>query len=185
MPHPDTRKPLYAKIRERLELDIASGHYAPGQKFPSEAALVQRFGASRITVGRAVRDLQERGILNRIAGSGTFVSGPEPRLCEGLLFGLVIPNLGETEIFEPICQGIAGAPEAAGHALLWPHAAGTGADREQQALQLCGQCIERQVSGVLERVERRARASAGAVRRDRDRHAAELELRDPQCPLRG
>ena len=149
MPHSETVKPLYAKIRERLERDIASGHYAPGQKFPSEAALVQRFGASRITVGRAVRDLQERGLLNRIAGSGTYVSGPEPRPREGLLFGLVIPNLGETEIFEPICQGIAAAPEARSHALLWAHAPHHGATREEQALALARDCIARRVAGVF------------------------------------
>ena len=86
MPRSKTVQPLYVKIRERLEQDIASGHYAPGQKFPSEAALVQRFGASRITVGHAVRDLQERGLLNRIAGSGTYVSQTLP---EDFLHALV------------------------------------------------------------------------------------------------
>lgn len=139
---------MYQKIRERLERDIASGHYASGQKFPSEAALVQRFGASRITVGRAVRDLQERGLLDRVAGSGTYVRGPAAREKEGLLFGLVIPSLGETEIFEPICQGIAGSPEAHGHGLLWAHAQ-SAESREEQALELARYCTERSVSGVF------------------------------------
>ena len=40
---------------------------------PSEAALMRRFGVSRITVGRAVHDLQQRGLVDRVAGSGTFV----------------------------------------------------------------------------------------------------------------
>ncbi|MEO8370073.1 MAG: GntR family transcriptional regulator [Candidatus Solibacter sp.] len=140
---------MYARIRELLERDIACGHYAPGQKFPSEATLVQRFDASRITVGRAVRELQERGLLNRIAGSGTYVSGPAPAPREGLLFGLVIPNLGETEIFEPICQGIAAAPEARSHALLWAHTPQRGASREEQALALARDCIARKVAGVF------------------------------------
>src|SRR5664279_1932428 len=122
MPQPVSVKPMYQKIRERLERDISGGRYAAGEKFPSEAALVGRFGASRITVGRAVRELQERGLLDRVAGSGTYVRGTGPQPREGLLFGLVIPNLGETEIFEPICQGIAAAPEARGHGLLWAHA---------------------------------------------------------------
>ncbi len=59
-----------------------------------------------------------------------------------LLLGLVIPDLGTTEIFEPICQGIANAPDAAGHALLWPQGSGN-------TLELCRQCIERNVSGVF------------------------------------
>jgi DNA-binding LacI/PurR family transcriptional regulator len=149
MPQPVSAKPMYQKIRERLERDIAGGHYAAGQKFPSEAALVQRFGASRITVGRAVRELQERGLLDRVAGSGTFVRGAGQRPREGLLFGLVIPDLGETEIFEPICQGIAAAPEARGHGLLWAHADQRVESREEQALELARYSIARSVAGVF------------------------------------
>jgi len=142
-------KPMYQQITERLERDIRGAKYTAGQKFPSEAALIQRFGVSRITVGRAVRELQQRGLLDRVAGSGTFVRGAEQQRRGGLLFGLVIPNLGETEIFEPICQGIAASPDAAGHALLWVHAdQGTG-DREEQAIELARQSIARSVAGVF------------------------------------
>src|ERR1035438_6951454 len=148
MPRTVPPKPMYLKIRERLEREIASGRYAPGEKFPSEAALVLRFAASRITVGRAVRELQERGLLDRVPGSGTYVRGPAPRPREGLLFGLVIPNLGETEIFEPICQGIAASPDARGHALLWAHAE-SASTREEQAVELARQSIARGVAGVF------------------------------------
>src|ERR1035437_3584420 len=149
MPRSAPPKPLYLKIRERLEREIASGRYAAGEKFPSEAALGLRFAASRITIGHAVRELQERGLLDRVAGSGTYVRGPAPRLREGLLFGLVIPNLGETEIFEPICQGIAASPEARGHGLLWAHADQGVEGREEQALELARYCLARSVAGVF------------------------------------
>ena len=149
MTQPVSAKPMYQKIRERLERDIAGGRYPAGGKFPSEAALVQRFGASRITVGRAVRELQERGLLDRVAGSGTYVRGAAQRPTEGLLFGLVIPNLGETEIFEPICQGIAASPEARGHGLLWAHADQGVESREEQALELARYCLARSVAGVF------------------------------------
>src|SRR5664279_3031937 len=149
MPQPVSVKPMYQKIRERLERDISGGRYAAGEKFPSEAALVGRFGASRITVGRAVRELQESGLLDRVAGSGTYVRGTGPQPREGLLFGLVIPNLGETEIFEPICQGIAASPEARGHGLLWAHADQGVESREEQALELARYCIARSVAGVF------------------------------------
>jgi len=142
-------KPKHQQIFDALSRDILAGRYAPGQKFPSETALVGRFHVSRITVGRAVTDLQKRGLVERFAGSGTYVQSLPEGSRKGLLFGLIIPDLGTTEIFEPICQGIANAPDAAGHALLWPHATGPGANREQQALQLCEQCIARQVSGVF------------------------------------
>jgi GntR family transcriptional regulator of arabinose operon len=130
-----------------LARDINAGRYKPGQRFPSEAALVTRFGVSRITVGHALRELQQRGLVDRVAGSGTFVRGLEAR--DELLFGLIIPDLGETEIFEPICQGIAGSPDAKGHALLWAHADTASSDKREQVLELTRQCIGRAVSGVF------------------------------------
>lgn len=135
-------KPLHQSIFESLHLDLAEGRYRAGQKFPSEAALVKRFGVSRITVGHALRELERRGMVDRVAGSGTYVTGVEQRPREGMLFGLVIPNLGETEIFEPICKGIQ-AP------LLWPHADTSAAGREEQTLKLCRQSIAGKVSGVF------------------------------------
>ena len=61
----------------------------------------------------------------------------------------MIPNLGETEIFEPICQGIAAAPEARGHGLLWAHADQRVESREEQALELARYSIARSVAGVF------------------------------------
>lgn len=141
-------KPKYQKLLESLRADILSGRFKPGQKLPSEAALVNKSGMSRITVGRAIRELQSQGLVNRIAGSGTYVrqfGGDDHR---PHLFGLLIPDLGETEIFEPICRGIANAPEAREHALLWGHAE-TQASKAEQAWRLCRQYMARKVSGVF------------------------------------
>jgi GntR family transcriptional regulator of arabinose operon len=139
--------PKYQQLFESLKADIVSGRYQPGQKLPSEAALVNKSGASRITVGRAIRELQNLGLVERMAGSGTYVRdmGREQR---PHLFGLLIPDLGETEIFEPICQGIANAPEAAEHALLWGHM-DTHLSKTEQAWRLCQQYIAKKVSGVF------------------------------------
>jgi DNA-binding LacI/PurR family transcriptional regulator len=134
-------------VLDRLHHDIVTGRYQPGQKLPSEAALVKRFAVSRITVGHAVRELQQEGLVDRVAGSGTYVRTTQ-RSKSALVFGLMIPNLGETEIFEPICQAIAASPDASGHALLWPHAE-AGLSKEEQAIALCEQCIARSVAGVF------------------------------------
>jgi DNA-binding LacI/PurR family transcriptional regulator len=139
--------PKYRQIFDRLVRDLASGKYAPGQKFPSEATLVRLFGASRITVGRAVRELKEQGLVQRIAGSGTYVRNRAGD--GGALFGLLIPDLGETEIFEPICQGMANAPKESEYGLLWGRTDVAGATKEEQAWSLCQQFIERRVAGVF------------------------------------
>jgi GntR family transcriptional regulator of arabinose operon len=141
-------KPKYQQLFESLKADILSGRFKPGQKMPSEAALVNKSGASRITVGRAIRELQGMGLVDRIAGSGTYVRNLARDDLRPHLFGLLIPDLGETEIFEPICQAIANAPEASDHALLWGHS-DTHASKADQAWRLCQQYISRKVSGVF------------------------------------
>jgi DNA-binding transcriptional MocR family regulator len=57
----------YERIRQTLTEAIATGHYEPGQRLPSESGLVKTFGASRPTVNRALRDLQLSGIIERRA----------------------------------------------------------------------------------------------------------------------
>jgi GntR family transcriptional regulator of arabinose operon len=142
-------KPKYLRLLESLSNDILSGRFKIGAKLPSEAALVKKFGISRITVGRALRELQNRGLVDRIAASGSYVRKGQGHDDEALIFGLLIPDLGETEIFEPICQGIANARQVSGHALLWGHTDLTRDSKEEQAWQLCQQYIARRVSGVF------------------------------------
>ena len=98
-------------------------------------------------MSRAVRELQNAGLVDRIAGSGTYVRDLGRR-SRPHLFGLLIPDLGETEIFEPICRGIANAPETTEHALLWAHA-DPRASKGEQAWGLCQQYISKKVSGVF------------------------------------
>src|SRR5688572_27996584 len=139
--------PKYQQVYSALRRDIQSGRLAGGDRLPSEADLVRTFGASRITVGRAVRDLQTAGLVERRAGSGTYVKTlPAPG---GLSFGLLIPDLGETEIFEPMCQGMMASPLAREHALVWGSVPSGGAAKDEHAWQLCRQYIDRRVSGVF------------------------------------
>ncbi|WP_198141355.1 GntR family transcriptional regulator [Verrucomicrobium spinosum] len=144
----------HRQIHDTLRLEILHGKYQPGQKIPSEAALVTRFGASRITVGRAVRDLHRSGLVERRAGSGTYVRLPPAEMGvpeQGLTFGLLIPDRGRTEIFEPMCQGMAESPQALGHALLWSSSLSRdpSLSRAAQAWEICQSYLGRRVSGVF------------------------------------
>ncbi len=145
---PSKKKPKHRQISERLRRAIVTGEYRPGEKLPSESALVKRFHTSRITVGRALRDLQQNGLVERRAGSGTYARAAPGE--GGFLLGLLIPDLGQTEIFEPICRGISRLPAGGRHALLWGNSAGEGAvGKEDQAWRLCRQYVEKPVSGVF------------------------------------
>jgi GntR family transcriptional regulator of arabinose operon len=147
--------PKYRHVYSSLRQDIESGRLKRGDRVPSEAELVRTFGASRITVGRAVRELQRAGLVERRVGSGTYVKGVQ-KIAGALSFGLLIPDLGETEIFEPICQGMMASPLAREHALVWGPSTGSGpgpsvagADRAERAWHLCRHYINRRVSGVF------------------------------------
>jgi GntR family transcriptional regulator, arabinose operon transcriptional repressor len=141
------RVPKYRQVYTALQHDIRNGRWKKGDRLPSEADLVHRFRASRITVGRAVRDLQLAGFVERRAGSGTYVT--TARQAGGLSFGLLIPDLGETEIFEPMCQGMMTSPLARAHALVWGSVDGSRESKPERAWHLCAQYLERRVSGVF------------------------------------
>lgn len=138
--------PKYQQVLEALEKPIASGQYKAGHKLPSEASLVRRFGTSRITVGHALNELARKGLVVRRPGSGTYVSAAK---ATGMLFGLLVPNLGDTEIFEPICRGMTQAPHSKANALLWGHSTGPTSTKAEEAWHLCRQYISRRVSGVF------------------------------------
>lgn len=139
--------PKYARIIESLRNDLTSGRYRTGARLPSEAELVRKFGVSRMTVVKAIRQLQQEGLLVRRTGSGTFAAAGHE--VEGRVFGLLIPDLGQTEIFEPICHGMVRTPSAKTHSLLWGHSLATSEHKEEEAEHLCQQYIAQHVAGVF------------------------------------
>lgn len=70
---PETKRPLYHSLAERLSLAIREGIYPVGAMLPTEAELRARFKLSRHTVREAIRMLQEAGMVSRHQGVGTRV----------------------------------------------------------------------------------------------------------------
>lgn len=70
---------LYQQVKEYIARQIQSGAWQPGDRVPSEQELVNRFGVSRMTVNRALRELSEQGRVVRVAGVGTFVAEHKPQ----------------------------------------------------------------------------------------------------------
>jgi GntR family histidine utilization transcriptional repressor len=64
----------YAQVKQHLKDGLASGRWAPRELMPSEAELVAAFGVSRMTVNRALRELQAEGLVLRTQGVGTFAA---------------------------------------------------------------------------------------------------------------
>lgn len=141
-------RPKHQVIYETLSGEIVAGRLVPGQRLPTEMQLVEQFGASRPTVTRAMQRLVADGLIERRTRAGTFVrTAPQPA---AKLLGLIIPGLGETEIFEPICSQIAAEAAALHYAVVWghasvPHALTSG----EQAVALAQGLVRQRVAGVF------------------------------------
>ena len=139
-------------VFDYLHSSIESGAYKPGDRLPSEAELGTMFSASRITVAKAVLELQRMNLVTRRPGAGTHVQATQQ--VEGHTFGLLIPELGLTEIFEPICHGMMRSPFARPDALIWGNASGTGVagsrrEAAEEAEHMAQHFLAQKVSGVF------------------------------------
>lgn len=65
---------LYYQLKEELMKKIISKQWPPGEKIPSEKELCSLYGVSRITVRKALDELERSGHLVRRQGKGTFVT---------------------------------------------------------------------------------------------------------------
>lgn len=149
------QKPKHLAITSQLATEILAGKFGKAGRIPSEVQLVKRFGVSRPTIGQALRGLQEKGLIERRSGSGTYVSSgdarkPLPSLLPQL--GMIVPNLRQTEIFVPILGELASL--ARGHDFdFWPSVIASPLSEThmtvEEAEALCTQFIERGVRGVF------------------------------------
>ena len=67
-------KPRYQELKDYIIGKISSGALQPSDRVPSENELVESKRVSRMTANRALRELNDEGYVERVAGRGTFVS---------------------------------------------------------------------------------------------------------------
>jgi len=160
-------RPKYLPILQALQGQIASGKYQPDKRLPSENELAQRFKVSRPTAARAIRELVGLGLIERRAGSGTFLRAAAAAPSTRRTLGLLVPGLGNTEILDPICNEISRFAHAHHAAVLWgdPSTA-QHASTAEQALQLCRFYIDQHIDGVF----------FAPIELGRDRQRANLEI---------
>ena len=142
-----THQSKHRRIFDHLLAGIQSGELRPGDRLPSEAELGKLFDASRITVAKAVNDLQRMNLVTRRPGAGTHVRTEDKP--SGRTFGLLFPELGSTEIFEPICHGMMRTHFARPDALLWGNSSVATGDSARAAEQMVQSFISQKVAGVF------------------------------------
>lgn len=72
MAHPGSL-PLYLQISELLIRDIAAGRLMDGERLPPERDMAANLGIAVGTLRQALMTLTEKGLLDRVQGSGNYV----------------------------------------------------------------------------------------------------------------
>jgi GntR family transcriptional repressor for pyruvate dehydrogenase complex len=96
----DLKKPVDIIIQQIKDL-ISSRVLKPGNRLPSERALVERFGVGRGHIREAIKKLEFYGILKTLPQSGTIVASLGVKALEGLISNVL--NL-EKEDFESLME---------------------------------------------------------------------------------
>ncbi|WP_136439774.1 GntR family transcriptional regulator [Pacificoceanicola onchidii] len=65
--------PLYVQISEMLIRDIHAGRLVDGERLPPEREMAEQLSTSVGTLRKALKDLTEKGMLERVQGSGNYV----------------------------------------------------------------------------------------------------------------
>ena len=71
-------KPRFEVIKNHVLQKIHKGQWQPGDAVPSENQLAEKFAVSRMTARRALSELTENGVIERIQGAGSFVAEQLP-----------------------------------------------------------------------------------------------------------
>lgn len=75
-------RPKYVVLAEDLQRFIAAERLRPGSRLPAERDLARSFRVAHLTVRQALQLLEQRGLILRHHGSGTFVANPHERRIE-------------------------------------------------------------------------------------------------------
>ncbi|MEU9776842.1 winged helix-turn-helix domain-containing protein [Streptomyces sp. NPDC047968] len=72
------RKPNAREIAARIRDEIAAGTFGPGDRLPGGRTYAKKLGVSLMTVQNAYTQLREEGLVEGVAGSGTYVRDAAP-----------------------------------------------------------------------------------------------------------
>ena len=100
-----SRKPMHRRIFDELEASLRQGAIVPGARLPTEAQLSKKYGTSRTTAIRALRDLAQAGLVQRRQGSGTYaVDVASPTLSSIAFCALFVHESSELGHVEGLIQ---------------------------------------------------------------------------------
>ena len=87
--------PLYEQIEKQIKEQILNGQIAQGEAMPSIRALAKELHVSVITAKRVYDDLEAEGLLETVAGKGTFVGRVNQQCLKEMALAQVEEKLAE------------------------------------------------------------------------------------------
>ena len=73
----DSDRPIYLQLMERIQHDIISGTYKPGDKLPSVRELAMEASVNPNTMQKALSELERIGLVHSRRTSGRFITEDE------------------------------------------------------------------------------------------------------------
>ena len=70
----DSDRPIFIQIIEKIQMDIISGLYKPGDKLPSVRELAQEASVNPNTMQKALSELERTGLVYAQRTSGRFIT---------------------------------------------------------------------------------------------------------------
>lgn len=119
---PASPRPKYLQLADHLRRQIESGIWEAAYRLPPEIDLARKLEVSRGTVRQAMDLLVNQGLLQRIAGKGTFVTTPERRP-QSQLIGIVVPFLRDS-LTTDMLRGAESVLRRTGYSLIFSHSEG-------------------------------------------------------------
>lgn len=142
------KRPLYEIIFLHYKELIQKGILSPGERLPSESEISNQFQVSRITAVRALKELENRNLIQRVQGSGSFVenlslntpsSGDQPLS----IISLVMPF--EDTYFADVLSGVEDVARELGY-FVTTHNTCKDSKREQEIIE---EIIARGSHGIM------------------------------------
>jgi GntR family transcriptional regulator, arabinose operon transcriptional repressor len=142
---------MHRHIFDELENSLRTGVIAPGDRLPTESQLSKKYGTSRTTAIRALRDLASAGLVKRRQGSGTYaVDIPAPSLRSIAFCALFVRESSELGYVEGLIQrhlaDLAGSHESTLHVQCLPANGRTIRDSMRLAAEAL---VARKITGCL------------------------------------
>ncbi|MCI9530188.1 MAG: GntR family transcriptional regulator [Lachnospiraceae bacterium] len=77
----DSDRPIFIQIIDKIQMDIISGLYQPGDKLPSVRELAQEASVNPNTMQKALSELERTGLVYSQRTSGRFITEDTDMIC--------------------------------------------------------------------------------------------------------